>query len=91
MNLSPDQIRAIVKVMIWLQIWRFTIVLRNPVIVPKRGTKWLLAYLIRCQNLDESKHAPCCPANHFHHTRLIFHSCTCAITRAAILAKMGAR
>lgn len=33
--------------------------------------------MLKYQVLDERKHAPMCPANHFHRMRLVFQKCTC--------------
>lgn len=44
---------------------------------PKRGFKWLLEWLLKRQVVDNLRHAPACPANHYHKRRLVFKKCSC--------------
>ena len=44
---------------------------------PVFGVGFILKFIKKRQKVDDLHHAPCCPANHFHGTRLVFGSCTC--------------
>lgn len=41
------------------------------------GFDWLVDRLLKSQVVDDLHHAPACPANHYHHTRLVFLPCIC--------------
>lgn len=41
------------------------------------GTAATLKRLKAMQKVDDLHHAPCCPANHWHRQRLVFHPCNC--------------
>jgi hypothetical protein len=47
------------------------------------GFGWLLNRIKRAQIVDDFHHAPCCPANHYHRTRLVFQPCTCGASQDA--------
>lgn len=51
--------------------------MRLPWVHAKPGLKWFLRWLKKRQVVDNLKHAPCCPANHYHRQRLVFRLCTC--------------
>lgn len=50
------------------------------------GFGWVLEGMKARQNVDKLRHAPCCPANHFHRERLVFQPCNCG---AALVRKEG--
>jgi hypothetical protein len=41
------------------------------------GTAEVLKGIKERQARDVRKHAPCCPANHYHYTRIVYQHCTC--------------
>lgn len=41
------------------------------------GMQQLLARIKARQQVDDWHHAPCCPANHWHRARLVFHGYNC--------------
>jgi len=47
----------------------------------KPCAKWLHRWLLRRQKLDDTKHAPCCPANHWCGKKLVFQRCNCGAVR----------
>lgn len=51
--------------------------MRLPNIYGKWGTKWIIKRIKKTQPVDKWHHAPCCPANHYHRTRIVLHPCTC--------------
>jgi hypothetical protein len=73
-----DRVLAI-RLCMW-KIWTARTVMRQPDIVACWGTQWLLKLMKYRQEVDELKHAPCCPANHYHRMRLVFHPCSCGAT-----------
>ncbi len=72
-----DSDRAIVVEMVELKIWKLVNQMRLPDVVPTEETKPLLRAMKDRQKRDDLHHAPCCPANHFHYTRLVLKRCTC--------------
>lgn len=66
-----------VQRMIKLRLWSVQTVMRQPDIRACWGTQWILERLKEKQVVDNLHHAPCCGANHYHKTRLVFHRCTC--------------
>lgn len=58
--------------------------MRTPIVTARWGVRWLLERIKRAQVVDDLHHAPCCPANHYHRQRLVFHPCTCGAARAAL-------
>ncbi len=65
-----------------LKIWKLRRDLfRNIEVVPCWGTRWILRRMKLAQVLDNLHHAPCCPANHFHRSRLVFDRCICGANR----------
>ena len=69
--------RRLTVIMVHLNLWHFGRSMRIVVINSKRGSGWLLSWMKRRQTVDDFHHAPCCPANHYHRTRLVFQHCTC--------------
>ncbi len=69
--------RKFVQVMIWLMLWSTHMQMRIVHVQAKIGTRWLLKRLKERQVVDDLHHAPCCPANHYHKTRLVFAKCNC--------------
>lgn len=69
--------RNLVMWMVKVGMWDCVTVLRQPHIKACYGTKWLLRRLLNKQVVDNLHHAPCCPANHFHNSRLVFQECDC--------------
>lgn len=57
--------------------------------IDAKAFKPLLKLLKRRQKVDNLHHAPCCPANHYHRQRLVFHGCTCGAQRFANESKGG--
>lgn len=70
--------RKVVMLMVRLRLWRPEIGLFHTVEI-RTGprTRWLLDWMKRRQRVGTEKHAPCCPANHWHQKRLVFHRCNC--------------
>lgn len=73
--------RQQVLTMIRLGHWEVAESMRLPWIRAKRF-EGLLKLLQRRQPVDDLHHAPCCPANHYHRCRLVFHRCTCGAQHA---------
>lgn len=73
--------RRLTRVMVWLKLWVPSESMRILWLQPRWGTRWLLLQLLKRQRVDELHHAPCCPANHYHRTRLVVHPCSCGATR----------
>lgn len=71
-----EDFRAATVRMVKLGHWEVRESMRLAWINPKRF-KALYQAAIRTQQPDERHHAPCCPANHYHNCRLVFHRCTC--------------
>lgn len=72
-----DNQRKFIGWMIKHHVWRIVMSMRLPMIYTLYHTKWLLDWLLERQIVDDLHHAPCCPANHYHKTRLVFKPCTC--------------
>ncbi len=69
--------RKLIQFMVKLGLWSIYENMRLPCIKATKGTWWLLNAILKRQVVDNLKHAPCCPANHYHKSRLIFRGCTC--------------
>lgn len=54
----------------------------------RKGFGWILDGMKARQTVDKLRHAPCCPANHWHRQRLVFQRCNCG---AAALARKDAQ
>lgn len=73
-----DRERRFVFVLTKLRVFRVRIGLfRTIEVVPRRGFKWIIDWLLKRQTVDSLWHAPCCEANHWHKRRLVFRQCTC--------------
>ncbi len=68
--------RLITKFMVERGFWSAQIFMRLTWITPIKAIK-LFNLMLKYQKTDNLKHAPCCPENHYHRTRLIFQRCTC--------------
>jgi hypothetical protein len=80
-----DRQRRFIHTLIRLDAFRVRMFMRLPWIEARwRGSSWVLARIKRWQIVDDLHHAPCCPANHYHRTRLVFHPCTCGAAAAAV-------
>lgn len=80
--------RKIAVFLVRQRFWRAEVGLFRVVIVmPCKGTRWLFERMLKRQNVDEYKHAPCCPANHWCRRRLVFQRCNCG----AVPRKGGAQ
>lgn len=67
------------KLVIWmckLKLWKPQMEMRI-VWLQTPWFKWLHKRLLKRQTVDNLHHAPACPANHYHNTRLVFSRCTC--------------
>ena len=69
--------RKFIVFMIRCRIWKIKIQMCLPDVLPRWGTRWILKRIKRRQVVDDLHHAPCCPANHYHKTRLVFRKCSC--------------
>ncbi len=69
--------RSIASELVELGIWKVVENMRLPDIQPTEETKPLFNAMKKRQKLDDLHHAPCCPANHYHNTRLVLSHCTC--------------
>lgn len=78
-----DSQRKIVMRLIRLRVFVVRSSMRLPWIGARWGFGWLLDRIKREQIVDDLHHAPCCPANHYHRARLVFHPCTCGAARAS--------
>jgi len=72
-----DREREFIKFMLYMKIWKANFIMRLISIQPSFGSKWILKKIKKRQVVDDFHHAPCCPANHYHRTRLVFKSCSC--------------
>jgi hypothetical protein len=73
-----DRQRKIVIALVKLNVWRLERGMFGQIEVrSSRGTKWLFNRMRKNQMVDDLHHAPACPANHYHKTRLVFHRCNC--------------
>jgi hypothetical protein len=79
--------RLILLRMCQLRLWKSEMGLFRTVEIRPTRMKWLHDWLLRNQPVDALKHAPCCPANHFHRKRVVFQPCSCG----AILTEDGGR
>jgi len=73
---TEPQRKFIIFLVKW-KIWKAVFNMRLISIRPRWGTRWLLKKIKGCQVVDNLHHAPCCPANHYHRTRLVFKRCSC--------------
>lgn len=78
--------RKFVMFMLKLRLWSIRTMMRLPDIHAMLGTHWILKRLKERQSVDNYHHAPCCPANHYHKERIVFHPCNCG---AVALGKAG--
>jgi len=69
--------RKMIDLFLRIGIWQADINMRLIWLRPRRGFEWTLRWMLKRQKVDDLKHAPCCPANHYHNTRLVFQRCTC--------------
>lgn len=69
--------RSIIKFFVKIKIWQLDCQMRLVDVRPLYGTFWLLKWILKQQIVDGLHHAPCCLANHYHRTRLVFQHCTC--------------
>jgi hypothetical protein len=46
--------------------------------------KFILAWMLRRQVVDDWHHAPACPANHWHNMTLVLQRCTCGAAKHKI-------
>ena len=70
--------RRLIKLMIKVRLWGTIVRMRNlDICEPIFGTAWLLKRMRKRQVVDDLHHAPACPANHYHKTRLVFQLCNC--------------
>jgi hypothetical protein len=69
--------RVVTRTMIALGLWKHEINLFNLLSIKPQKAKWLHTLMLKYQQVDNLKHAPCCPANHYHRSRLVFQPCTC--------------
>jgi len=72
-----DAERALTVWLIRVRLWKPFISMRIAQINACFGTQWIFNWMRRRQIVDSLKHAPCCPANHYHKMRLVFQRCTC--------------
>lgn len=76
--------RQLVKALVRVKVFRLQAgFFRCLDVIPIRGSRWLLNAMKRRQMVDSLKHAPCCPANHWHRQRLVFQRCNCGAARFA--------
>lgn len=73
--------RKFIQLMIRLRLFVVYEAMRLPNIRARRGFSWILERIKQAQAVDNLHHAPCCPANHYHRARIVFHRCTCGATR----------
>lgn len=78
-----DRQRKLVQLLVRFKIWTLFSHMRCINIRPRKGTVWLFRWLLKNQVVDNLKHAPCCPANHWHKQRLVFQRCTCGAASAS--------
>jgi hypothetical protein len=71
--------RSIANILFKLRLWRFRVLMTTSCmdVIPARGTKWILNWMLKTQKVDNLHHAPACPANHYHRTRIVYQTCTC--------------
>ena len=74
--------RLLAWLLLGLGLWEVTIQMHLVDIRPRtgwrgRGSVWLWNRMLGAQLLDNLHHAPCCPANNYHHRRLVTKPCTC--------------
>jgi hypothetical protein len=87
-----DLDRKVALLMVRLKLWRADRNLfRTVEIKPRKGTRWLLDVMKRRQARDTAHHAPCCPANHWHYQRLVFHACNCGAVPLGVDSPDGAK
>lgn len=67
----------LVRLMVRLRLWNLEVDNRRIEVRPRWGAKWLLAWMLREHVVDSAHHAPLCPANHWHRTRLVLRGCSC--------------
>ena len=72
-----DKQRKFIVWMVKLGLWKTVVQMRLTDIRACRGTQWILDWLLKRQKVDDYHHAPCCEANHYHNTRLVFQHCNC--------------
>lgn len=77
-----DRQRKLVAMLVRLGLFRIKWGLWQPQVCAVTGMLWLLKRILRAQIVDDLHHAPACPANHFHRTRLVFSHCTCGAATA---------
>lgn len=73
--------RRLTNFMLRYGLWVAAFEMRIIWIKARTGTAWMLRALLNRQSVDDLGHAPCCPANHYHRTRLVFQSCNCGATK----------
>lgn len=70
--------RKLIVFMTKTRLWSAVVRMRNiDICGPVFGTAWLLKWIRKRQIVDDLHHAPACPANHYHKTRLVFRACNC--------------
>jgi hypothetical protein len=79
-RLSLDQRRELLRLMCRAGFWEGVVEFRLVMVRPKHF-KQFHAWLLKTQTVDALKHAPCCPANHYHRARIVFQTCTCGAQR----------
>lgn len=77
--------RDIARVLLRLGLWRRKVWMRMVDVEPKPGWRrrvsgWIYDGMLRRQMVDRKRHAPACPANHYHRKRLVLLGCICGAT-----------
>jgi hypothetical protein len=79
--ITPRVNNAVTSMMVTLNLWVIDVDLFYQLNINPKRMKRLHKLMLKYQQFDNLKHAPCCPANHFHRSRLVFYRCTCGTKR----------
>lgn len=74
--ITSDDRRTVLE-LIRLGIWDQEVRMGLLEVTVPENMRPLFEVILKRQNVDDLHHAPCCPANHYHHRRLVFSRCTC--------------
>ena len=74
------QERWLILALVRVRVFSLYTSMRLVCVSARPGFRWLLKWIMKRQVVDNLKHAPCCPANHYHRQRLVFQRCTCGTT-----------
>ena len=69
--------RHLIKLLVRIKVFKLDMHMRCVRIAANRGFGWILTILKNRQVVDDLRHAPFCPANHWHRQTLVLQKCTC--------------